>query len=72
MSDRLHLLFNSLFRDAFLNTELFSAVAQAQVLPDGRQWEYNTFLPPFGPSGASIPLEAAQSAAAWPPTLVAR
>jgi len=37
--------FNSRFRDEFLNTELFTTVAEAQALADRWRWEYNNLRP---------------------------
>jgi transposase InsO family protein len=37
--------FNSWFRDEFLNTELFTTVAEAQALADRWRWEYNNLRP---------------------------
>jgi transposase InsO family protein len=62
--------FNSRFRVEFLNTELFSTVAEAQGLADRWRWEYNTLRLHSALQGPS-PLEAAQAAAAYPPTLFA-
>ena len=55
--------FNSRFRDEFLNTELFSTVAEAQALANRWRWEYNTLRPHSALQGRT-PLEAAQAAAA--------
>jgi len=55
--------FNRLFRDAFLNTELFATVAKAQALADHWRWEYNNLRPHSALQGRT-PLEAAQPAAA--------
>jgi putative transposase len=55
--------FNSRFRDEFLNTELFTSVAEAQALADRWRWEYNTLRPHSALQGRT-PLEAAQPAAA--------
>jgi putative transposase len=54
--------FNSRFRDDFLNTELFTTVAEAQALADRWRWEYNTLRPHSALQGRT-PLEAAQAAA---------
>jgi transposase InsO family protein len=55
--------FNSRFRDEFLNTELFSTVAEAQALANRWRWEYNTLRPHSALQGRT-PLEAAQQGAA--------
>ena len=55
--------FNSRFRDEFLNTELFTTVAEAQALANRWRWEYNTIRPHSALQGRT-PLEAAQAAAA--------
>ena len=55
--------FNSRFRDEFLNTKLFTTVAEAQGLADRWRWEYNTLRPHSVLQGRT-PLEAAQSVAA--------
>jgi putative transposase len=55
--------FNSRFRDEFLNTELFSTVAEAQALADRWRLEYNS-LRPHSALQWRTPLEAAQAAAA--------
>ena len=55
--------FNGRFRDEFLNTELFTTVAEAQALADRWRWEYNTLRPHSALQGRT-PLEAAQAAAA--------
>ncbi len=55
--------FNSRFRDEFLNTKLFTTVAEAQALADRWRWEYNTLRPHSALQGRT-PLEAAQPAAA--------
>ena len=62
--------FNSRFRDEFLNTELFATVAEAQGLANRWRWEYNNLRPHSALQGRT-PLEAAQAAAAKPPTLIA-
>jgi len=49
---------NSRFRDEFLNTELFSTVAEAQTLADRWRWEYNNFRPQSALQGRT-PLQAA-------------
>ncbi len=55
--------FNSRFRDEFLNTELFTTVAEAQGLADRWRWEYN-ILRPHSTLQGRTPLEAAQPVAA--------
>jgi transposase InsO family protein len=55
--------FNGVFRDEFLNTQLFGTVAEAQALADRWRWEYNTLRPHSALQGRT-PLEAAQAAAA--------
>ena len=55
--------FNSRFRDEFLNTELFTTVAEAQALANRWRWEYNSLRPHSALQGRT-PLEAAQPAAA--------
>jgi 60 kDa SS-A/Ro ribonucleoprotein len=55
--------FNSRFRDEFLNTELFTTVAEAHALADRWRWEYNTLRPHSALQGRT-PLEAAQLTAA--------
>ncbi|QNG28402.1 integrase core domain-containing protein [Synechococcus sp. HK01-R] len=56
-------VYNSRFRDEFLNTELFATVAEAQGLADRWRWEYNTRGPNSVLQGRRT-LEAAQAAAA--------
>jgi transposase InsO family protein len=56
-------LFNSRFRDEFLNAELFATVAEAQGLANRWRWEYNNLRPHSALQGRT-PLEAAQAAAA--------
>ena len=57
--------FNSRFRDEFLNTELFTTVAEAQGLANRWRWEYDTLRPHSALQGRT-PLEAGQpGAAAW-------
>ncbi len=55
--------FNGRFRDEFLNTVLFSTVAESQALADRWRWEYNTLRPHSALQGRTL-LEAAQAAAA--------
>ena len=55
--------FNGRFRAEFLNTELFSTLAEAQVLADCWCWEYNTLRPHSALQGRT-PLEIAQAGAA--------
>jgi putative transposase len=55
--------FNRRFRDEFLNTELFTTVAEAQALADRWRWEYNTIMSHSALQGRT-PLETAQAAAA--------
>jgi putative transposase len=55
--------FNSWFRDEFLNTEMFTTVAEAQGLANRWCWEYNTLRPHSALQGRT-PLEAVQAAAA--------
>jgi len=54
--------FNSRFRDEFLNTELFTTVAEAQCLADRWRWKYNTLRPHSALQGRT-PLEIAQPVA---------
>ncbi len=63
VSAPLDCVYNSRFRDEFLNTELFATVAEAQVLVDRWRWEYNTLRPLSALKGRT-PLEAAQPAVA--------
>ena len=55
--------FNSRFRDEFLNTELFAAVAEAQSLASRWRWEC-IILRSHSALQGRTPLEAAQAAAA--------
>lgn len=55
--------FNNRSRDEFLNTELFSTVAEAQALADLWRWEYNTLRPHSALQGPTL-LEGAQEASA--------
>jgi len=63
VAERFSESFNSRLRVESLNTELFTAVAEAQGLADLWRWEYNTLRPHTALQGRT-PLEAAQAAAA--------
>jgi putative transposase len=55
--------FNGRFRDEFLDTELFTTAAEAQLLTVRWRWEYITFRP-HSALQAHTPLEAAQQGVA--------
>ena len=48
--------FNGRFRDELLNTELFTAAPEAQILADRWRWEYNSLRPHSALQGLT-PLE---------------